>query len=135
MNANREITHTVSEALKSDLQLCRLLSRDHIFEEKTADDGLPCISICESGVEDPCLGKVSDQEAIVTLQIWPRSGEKELADTFMISAQHALEAAGLVNGKSGIALQPVFSGTRRLSGSREIHGILRYHAFHSRQAA
>ena len=135
MNANREITSTVSQALKSDLQLCRLLSRDHIFEEKTDDDGLPCISICESGVQDPCLGKVCEQEAIVTLQIWPRSGEKDLAETFMISAQHALEAAGLVNGKHDIALHPEFSGTRRLPNSREIHGILRYHAFHSHPAA
>ena len=135
MNANREITSTVSQALKSDPQLGRLLSRDHIYEEKTGDDGLPCISICESGVEDPCLGKVCENEAIVTLQIWPRSGEKDLADTFMNSAQHALEAAGLINGQCGFALHPEFSGTRRLPNSREIHGILRYHAFHGHPAA
>lgn len=125
---SHDISHTIGAALKADPQLRQLLGPDHIHEDPSADGDTPCIIIAETGVQDPCLGRTLDEEAIVTLQLWPGTGEQERAREFMASACQALEAAGLIDGTGAFTLEPEFSGTRRLPQSREVQGLLRFHA-------
>jgi len=132
---NQEISKTICAALADSEEMCCLLDPDHIFDDTSDDQPFPCITIGHSQVQDPCLGNPCENEAIVTLQVWPQTGEKGRAEEFMTSVHHALMVAGLLNGKHAMTLRQEFSGTRCLPDNHEFQGILRYRAICRNQAS
>lgn len=127
-----DFSRKVREALQRQPQLLQLLGAN---ANDNATSQEPCISIGESNVQDDCLGEDLVDEATLTIQFWPRTGEKSQAQHLIHSAEEALKSAGLIGGGASIQLRPEFAGARRLPDEKEYHAILRYRAVRQKNAA
>ncbi len=130
-----DFTQNVRDALLGDPQLVRLLGGPHIFCAPPPDIKHPHITIAESKVPDWSIGSDIVGQRTVTLQVWPQTGAKTLAQEFLDTAHSALVASGLMTANAPIKLRPEFSGSRQVPESKEYHGILRYLAVRHGEAA
>lgn len=129
MNQSKEpFTQEIRRALLSDPQLVRLLGGAHVFDHADEDAAVPHITIGYSDMRECHAANERDGAHVVTLQIWPHTGEKAQAQKFFDAAHHALENAGLFDNDNSVRLDPAFAGSRRESESQEYQGVLRYHA-------
>jgi len=134
-NRDDEYTQNIRDALLGDPQLMRLLGGTHVFEDAEFHPTAPHITIGQSRLRDWSAGREIKGQRAVSLQVWSNTGKKELAQKLLDTAHQALEAAGLMGGNSPIQLKPEYSGSRQVPESKEVHGILRYHAVRQGEAA
>lgn len=135
MASEREFSQSVREALLHDEQLVRLLGGSNVFEGYETETNTPHINVCGSVSEGDWVASNVEHEAIVTLQVWSRSGQKSSAQQLIGAAEQALARAGLLKPGSRILLQKNFAGARKLPDNGEYHGILRYRVSNSATAA
>ena len=135
INRNDEYTQNIRDALLDDPQLMRLLGGAHVFEDTESHPTAPHITIGQSRLLDWSASHKIKGQRTVTLQVWSNTHERVWAEKLLDSAHQALEIAGLIGGNSPIQLKSVFSGSRQVPESKEVHGILRYHAIRHGEAA
>jgi hypothetical protein len=130
-----EFTRRIRDALLGNPRLVRLLRGAHVLEESESPPEAPHITIGQTKVLDcPAYHEIKGQRT-VTLQIWPKTGDMLVAQELLSATHHALETGGFLNGQTPIQLSSEFSGSRRLPESKEIQGLLRYHAVRCNEAA
>jgi len=134
-NRDDEFTRNIKDALLAEPQLMRLLGGTHVFEDAESHPTVPHITIGQSRLRDWSAGREIKGQRTVTLQVWSNTREMALAQKLLDTAHKALEVAGLMGGKSPIQLRPEYSGSRHVPESKEVHGILRYHAVRHGEAA
>jgi len=134
-NRDDEYTQNIRDALLGDPQLMRLLGGTHVFGDTESHPTAPHITIGQSRLLDWSAGRKIKEQRTVTLQVWSNTRERASAQKLLDAAHQALETAGLMGGNSPIQLRPEYSGSRQVPESKEIHGILRYHAMSQTNAA
>lgn len=134
-NGYDEFVRRIRDALLGNPQLVSLLGGEHVFEEPESLPADPHITIGQTKVIDwAACCKVKGQRT-VTLQVWPKTGDKLVAQQLLSATHRALEMGGLLNGQMPIQLSSEFSGSRRLPESKELQVLLRYHAVRCDEAA
>ena len=116
------VTTDLRDVLLADSRLVRLLGGKHVFIDVESDPPAPHINIAQSKPDafDP------RGDRLLSLQIWPHSGERKVAEALIARTERALEKAGVTGDGTSARLQKLFGGARRLPDSREFHCILRY---------
>lgn len=113
---DQTVTDDLRDALLADAQLRRLLGGEHVFTDVSADPLAPHINIAQSDADvfDP------RGDRIVSLQIWPHSGERRVAEAFIARTERALEKAGVTGKGSSLRLKKLFGGARLRPDRRPI---------------
>jgi len=128
-------TNDIRDALIIDRDILQLLGGAHVFDGVEADPLTPHINIAQTWLSDWDIGQDHTSERILTLQIWPQSGERKLAEALLKRTDHALRDATILDNGSRVVLVPQYCGSRRLPGSRDFHCVLRYQVIdHARRS-